>query len=68
MSKYDDTSKDKENIDHFEKSKEFDQDETPREMRQESHVRCFTCDEVGHTKNDCVGKSSKPISKFYCHN
>ena len=32
--------------------------------------RCFICNEVGHMKRDCTGKSFKPISIFYyytCH-
>ena len=37
-------------------------------MRKESHVRCFTCDEPRHIKDDCKGKSCKPISNIYCHN
>ena len=56
------------NIDHFKKSKEFNQDEKNREKTKESHVRFFTCDEHGHIEDDCKGKSFKPISKFYCHN
>ena len=62
------TPKEKENVIHFEKSKESDQDETPSETRKESHVRCFTCDEPRHIEDDYKGKSFKPISKFYCHN
>ena len=60
--------KEKENVIHSKKSKESDQDDTSREIRKESHIRCFTCDEVENTKNDCIGNSFKPISKFYCHN
>ena len=49
---------------HSEKKKEFDQVETTKETRKESHVRCFTCDELGHIEDDCKGKSFKPISNF----
>lgn len=63
MRKIDDTSKDKGNITHSEKYKESEQDEENR--RKESHVKC---DEPEHTRDDCKGKSFKPISNFYCHN
>ena len=49
---FDDTSKGKENVIHSKKSKESDQDETPREMGKESHVICFTCDKIGHIEDD----------------
>ena len=42
--------------------------ETPKEIRKESPVRCFTCDEPRHIEDDCKGKSFKPISNLYSHN
>ena len=63
MRKIDDTSKDKENVTHSEKSKESNQDEDNR--RKESHAKC---NEFEHSGDNFKGKSFKPISNFYYRN
>lgn len=63
LGKTDDASKVKDNVTHSKKAKESNQDEVNK--RKESHA---WCDELEHTKDDCKGKSFKPISNFYCHN
>ena len=68
MIESDDTPKEKENVIHFEKSKETNQEETLSETRKKSHARCFSFDEPRHIEDECKGKSFKPISNFYCHN
>ena len=42
--------------------------ESSKEARHEFRGRCFICNEVGHMKRDCTGKSLKPITNFYCYN
>ena len=44
------------------------QDEPPKEVRWDFRGRCFICNEVGHMKRDCIGKSFKPITNFNCYN
>ena len=58
-------------LDEPKKTKQVDkskQDEPPKEARNEFKGRCFICNEVGHMKRDCTGKSFKPITNFYCYN
>ena len=60
--------REKENDMHYEKTKEHDQVETPKETRKKFHGRGFTCDQGWHTKDDFISKPFKPILYFYCHN
>ena len=43
----------------IEKVDEPKKDEPPKEARCEFRDRCFICNEVGHMKRDCRGKSFK---------
>ena len=61
LNRIDGVSKDKENITHSRKAKEFNQDE---ENRKESHA---WCDELEHIEGECKGKYFKHISNLYCH-
>ena len=37
-------------------------------MRYEFKGICYACNEIGHVKRDCIGKSFKPITDFFCYN
>ena len=59
LRKIDDTSKDKVNVAHSTKDKDFDQDMITKRKKYFSW-----CDEPEDTKANCEGKYFKPISNF----
>ena len=42
--------------------------ESPKETRYEFRGKCFSCNEIGHIKRDCINKSFNHVKDFYCHN